>query len=217
MRLYLASYKLKNKPEELLQLVGDNKRTVVIINAMDYKTPQERDIRLQPEIDALKALGLEPEELDLRQYFGKPDELKEVMKSFGFVWVRGGNVFLLRRAFQRSDFDTIITEMLKNNEIAYGGYSAGVCILAPSLHGLELVDPTDRIGEGYDAEIIWDGLGILDYSVAPHYKSDHYESEDVGKCVEYLIDNHILFRALRDGEAILIDGDRETIVSQGNK
>lgn len=212
MRLFLSSYKLGNKPDELPALVGDNRQTAVIMNSQDTKTPESRIERLQQEIESLTALGLQPEELDLRKYFGKPDELKEFIKNFGLVWVRGGNVFLLRRAFKQSGFDEIITDLLKNDQIAYGGFSAGVCVLAPSLKGIELVDPKDETANGYDKEIIWDGLGVLGYAVAPHYKSDHPESDDIQKCVEYFADNHILFKTLRDGEIIVINGDSEKIV-----
>ncbi len=213
IRLYLSSYGLGNKPQELTPLVGENKRTAVIVNAQDAKAPETRSERLQREIDALSGLGLQPEELDLRQYFGKSGELKEFIKNFGLVWVRGGNVFVLRKAFKQSGFDEIITDLLKNDQIAYGGYSAGVCVLAPSLYGVELVDPKDEAAEGYDAETVWDGLGILGYAVAPHYKSDHPESDDVNKYVEYLADNHMLFKTLRDGEVIVIKGHNEKIVS----
>ena len=213
MRLFLSSYKLGNKPDELLALVGNNKRTAIIMNSQDAKTPESRAERLQQEIDALTALGLQPEELDLRQYFGKSADLKEIVKDFGLVWVRGGNVFVLRKAFKQSGFDEIITELLDNDQIAYGGYSAGVCVLAPSLHGVELVDPKGETAEGYDTEVVWDGLGILGYAVAPHYKSDHPESDDINKCVEYFADNHILFKTLRDGEIIVINDETEKIVA----
>ena len=213
MRLFLSSYKLGSKPNELPALVGDNKRTAIIMNAQDAKTLESRAERLQQEIDALTALGLRPEELDLRQYFGKSADLKEIMKDFGLVWVRVGNAFILRKAFKQSGFDKILTELLENDQIAYGGYSAGVCVLAPSLHGIELVDPKDKTAKGYETEIVWDGLGILDYAVAPHYKSDHPESDDIDKCVEYFADNHILFKTLRDGEIIIINGDNEKIIS----
>lgn len=213
MRLFLSSYGLGNEPEQLKPLIGDNKRVAVVVNALDAKEPDARAERLQREIDALTALGLQPEELDLRQYFGKSAELKETVKGFGLVWVRGGNVFVLRKSFKQSGFDKIITELLENDQIAYGGYSAGVCVLAPSLHGIELVDPKDETAEGYETEIVWDGLGMLGYAVAPHYKSDHPESDDINKCVEYFADNHILFKTLRDGEIIVVNGDNEKIIS----
>lgn len=41
-------------------------------------------------------------------------------------------------------------------------------------------------------DTIWEGLGILDYVIVPHYKSDHFESEAVEESIQYLIDNKIL-------------------------
>lgn len=213
MRLYLSSYKLGNKPEEMLPLISGNKRTAIIANAQDSKSVESRTERVQQEIESLTSLGLQPEELDLRDYFGKTAELADKLNDYGYIWVRGGNVFLLRKAYKQSGFDNLIVELLKKDKVAYGGFSAGVCVLAPSLRGIELVDPKDEIAEGYDKEVIWSGLGLLDYAVAPHYRSDHPESEDIEKCVEYFKANNIPYKTLRDGEAIVINGDQETLLS----
>ena len=96
--------------------------------------------------------------------------------------------------------------------MVYGGYSAGICILTPTLRGLELVDDADFVPDGYDSEIIWDGLGIVPYSIAPHYKSDHPESPAIDNTVEYFKEKNMPFKTLRDGEAIVIDGDKEQVV-----
>lgn len=207
MRLYLSSYKLGIKPEEMLPLIEGDKKTAIIMNAQDSALPERRTLRLQEEIESLKSLGLHPKELDLRNYFDNNDALVRVVEEFDYIWVRGGNVFLLRRAFKQSGFDEIITKMLKNDEIAYGGFSAGICILSPTLEGAEIVDPKDEVAEGYDNRIIWDGLNLLNYAVAPHYMSDHPESTDVNKYVEYLKSNNMAYKTLRDGEAIVINGD----------
>ncbi len=212
MRLYLSSFRNGNKPEELLKLIGDGRRTAVIFNAVDFKSAADRAADYAAEAERLKSIGLEPTEIDLRHYFDKPNELKQTLLGFDLVWVRGGNVFVLRRAFKQSGADAVIKELLESDAIAYGGYSAGIDILQPHLHGIELVDPPDVIPEGYDAEIIWECLGLLSYCVAPHYKSDHPESADVDKTVSYYIENHIPFMALRDGEAIVIDGDKQSVV-----
>ena len=37
------------------------------------------------------------------------------------------------------------------------------------------------------------------------YDMEHFESEAVDESIQYLIENKILFRALRDGEVIIID------------
>mgnify|MGYP001574655138 CR=1 FL=1 len=118
---------------------------------------------------------------------------------------------MLRRAFKQSGFDNIIKELLAKDEIVYAGYSAGGCVLAPSLHGYEIVDPVDITAEDYEKEIIWEGLNIVPYAFSPHYKSDHPESADVDKEVAYMQENNIPFKTLRDGEVIVTEGDKETI------
>ena len=212
MRLYLSSFRLGNKPEELLTLLAGRKRTALIHNAMDFAGSEGRAASLKREVDSLKSIGLEPTEVDLRNYFGKSDELKKALSGFDLLWVRGGNAFILRRAFRQSGADKIIKELLANDAVVYGGYSAGIDMLTPSLHGVELVDDPNIVPERYESPIIWDCLSILPYSIAPHYKSDHPESADIDKSVEYLIDNHVLFIALRDGEAIVRSSDKEVVV-----
>ena len=85
----------------------------------------------------------------------------------------------------------------------YAGYSAAICVLAPPLKGLECVDDPHLVPLGYQPAIIWEGVGLLPYSIAPHYRSDHPESAAVEKLVQYFIQQKMLFKALHDGEVIL--------------
>lgn len=55
-------------------------------------------------------VGLEIEKLDLRNYFGKPSDLKPKLLTFGTIWFCGGNAFVLRQAMQLSGFDDIIRQ-----------------------------------------------------------------------------------------------------------
>lgn len=213
MRLYLSSFSIGNKPDELLRLLGGRRRTAVIHNAADLLNADERQNSVVDVNDRLKLIGLEPTEIDLREYFGKSEDLRAMIATFDLLWVRGGNCFVLRRAFKMSGADKVVTDLLVSDSIVYGGYSAGIDMLTPSLHGAELVDESNVVPEGYDPEIVWNCLNLVPYAIAPHYKSDHPESADIDKSVEYLIDNHIPFIALRDGEAIVVDGDKQSIAS----
>ncbi len=56
-----------------------------------------------------------------------------------------------------------------------------------------------------DSSVIWEGLALLDYLVLPHYESDHPESADIAKEVEFCGREAIPFRTLRDGEVIIIE------------
>lgn len=215
MRLYLSSFRLGNRPQALTDLAGANKRALVVANTCDTFAEPERSPRVTREIDALQGLGFAAEELDLRDYFGgqKSDELRRRLSGAGLVWVRGGNAFVYRRALRQSGCDGILADLLARDTLVYGGYSGGIAVLAPSLRGIEIVNDPHALPAGYDPAVPWDGLGILPYYVAPHYRGSHFASADMEKVIRYFIDHHMLFRALRDGEAIVIDGASEAILS----
>jgi len=205
--MYLSSYRLGDNPEKLVALMGENKKIAVVPNALDFSNEiDRRNAGVQREIDDLNNLGLQAEEVDLRGYFHKPDELEQKLNEFGAVWVRGGNTFVLRRAFKESGMDEWLIRQRNNKELVYAGYSAGVCILAPTLKGLELVDDPNVIGEGYPKETIWEGLGLIDFAFAPHFESPgHPETEAVGREVEYYKKNGVEYKALHDGEVIIVE------------
>jgi dipeptidase E len=211
MRLYLSSFRNGNKPDELLALLGNGRRTAVINNSLDMNSVADLADALKTELDRLESIGLNCEEIDLREYFGKEDDLRERLQHFDLLWVRGGNAFVLRRAFAQSGLDKILVDMLNEDKIVFGGYSAGIDMLCPTLKGVELVDDPNVVPEGYQAEIIWDGLDVLPYSVRSHYKSDHPESGASDKSIEYMIENHIPFICLRDGEAIVVNENEQHI------
>lgn len=204
MKLYLSSYRLGNNAEQLVQMVGENKKTAVITNALDFSTDlDKKNASISREMNDLKSLGFQVEIFDLKKYFGKTTKLEKDILPYGLFWVIGGNTFLLRKAMKFSGIDDWFVKQKNNQELVYAGYSAGVCVLSPSLKGLETVDDPNVKAEMYNNIVIWEGLGIIDWAFAPHYKSDHPESEKITKEVEFYIDNKILFKALRDGEVII--------------
>lgn len=206
MKLYLSSYHLCKEPARLSSLPAKNKRAAVVRNALDQCTdgPRLKD-GLEREIDDLTALGLLPEPLDLREFFGKSEGLEKHISEFGFIWVTGGNSFVLRRAYAQSGLDIILRDKLVEDDFVYAGYSAGICVVTPTLEGIHLADDPGAQPAGYAGDIIWSGLGFVPFCIAPHYRSDHCESALIEKSVEYFIERKIPFIALRDGEALLLD------------
>ncbi|MEK7641623.1 MAG: Type 1 glutamine amidotransferase-like domain-containing protein [Patescibacteria group bacterium] len=206
MRLYLSSYKFGNFTDELVKLVGTNKRAAVIMNALDYGDPVRVSQSLEKQIAGLASLGFAAEQLDLRNYFGKKDELAQQMKEYGLVWVHGGNSFVLKRAYEQSGFDLIVADLVQKDELVYGGFSAAVVVITPTLKGVEIVDDPDIVPPMYQNEISLQGLGLIDYVVAVHYKSDHPESSAVDQYVEFCEKEKIPYKTLRDGEVIVVRG-----------
>lgn len=212
MRLYLSSYGFGNHPEKLLNLLGSGRRAAVICNAVDWHTLSERNDRVEQEIAWSKDLGIAAEELDLRDYFSDHAGLEDALKQYDLVWLRGGNTFILQRAITASGFDNAIKKLLATDSIVYGGYSAGACVATPTLQGLDIVDDPTIVPDGYSVPAPTQGMGLVDYSIAPHYKSDHPESADVDRTVDYFLHKNMPYKTLRDGEVLIVNDEREELV-----
>lgn len=215
MRLYLSSYRIGDRAGSLLALLGSGRRAAIIENALDNISPSARQLYRDEAYDPvseLASLGIAGTHLDLRDFFGRPEALRASLGRFDLVWVVGGNAFVLRRAMKQSGFDDVITGMLDNDEIVYAGFSAGAVVAAPSLEGIHLMDDPDEAPPGYDRETVWDGLGLIDHAIVPHYRSPHPESTAAERAVRHLMSRGLRYRALRDGEVIIWIEDRRVPV-----
>jgi dipeptidase E len=203
MKFYLSSYEIGNETEKLKDLVPSRK-IGYIPNARDFTTadPVRRTKRNENDMGSLSALGLKVEMLNLQEYFGKRDELKKKLKELGAIFISGGNVFVLRQAMKLSGLDQVLEE-LRDTDFLYAGYSAAGCVLASTLKGMDIVDPLDTPYKE-QKEILWDGLGFVDFRFMPHWNSNHPESADIDKEIEFCKQNNIPYKAIRDGEVIII-------------
>lgn len=195
----MSSLYVGGRGDDLVRQVGAGRRVAVVANAMDRDRQRGRE--LQREIDELTTLGLAPVELDLRRH--DPSSLESFLAGCAGLWVPGGNTFLLREAMARSGLDLLLPDLLDRDAIAYAGWSAGCCVLAPSLRGIELCDDPREVEREYGAPARYDGLGVLDVMVVPHAGSD--------ECVDQTIRRYdadgTTYVPLRDGEVLLVDGD----------
>jgi dipeptidase E len=122
MKYYLSSFKMGKKTKKLKRMLPANKRTAYIPNALDYSDDLERRKKSDKQNMAqLRAVGLKPEILDLRQYFGRTKRLEKKLSKFGVIWIRGGNTFVLRQAMRLSGFDKIFKKLRKKKDMLYGG------------------------------------------------------------------------------------------------
>jgi dipeptidase E len=205
VRLYLSSFRVGDQPGRLRDLADRDLPAAVIANAIDEAMPEERREGVQRELDDLSELGFDVRELDLRDYFESPGQSADELRKYGLVWLRGGNVFVLRYALAGSGADTALVELLREDALVYAGYSAGPCVLGPSLRGFELVDEPAGVRAAYGAEPIWEGLGVLDYVIVPHVDSPgHPETGRCNALAGHLQAEGVPHRTLRDGDVLVI-------------
>ncbi|CAG9250358.1 putative Dipeptidase E [Paraburkholderia unamae] len=211
MRMYLSSFDVGARPEQLVGLVGGQLRAAIVVNALDHREAA-RAQWLESQTIKLRALGFTVQELDLRQFFGTTDRLDETLEQFDAVWVNGGNAFILRRAMKQSGFDVVIADLLERDRIVYSGFSAAAVVASSTLRALDHVSDPTEVPPGYDPAVVWDGLGILPFSLVVHFQSDHPESEAVGEEVAFYERHQMPYRTLKDGEAFVMDSIRCEIV-----
>jgi dipeptidase E len=122
----------------------------------------------------------------------------------------GGNVFLLREAMARSGMDKLIVNRLQEDAFVYAGFSAGACILAPTLRGLEDCDSTADCLATYGS-VRFDGLNILDRPVVPHLQSpEHPESAALTRLAARYDRTNQRYWPLQDNQALVINGSTTT-------
>jgi len=211
MKLYLSSYRMGDHFDEFRDLAGPGAKVGLISNALDFIPAEARRAYARTNFDPVaffRANGFEAEDLDLRQYFGLPDLMKDTLQKFQAIWVLGGNAFLLLRAMRASGFHDCIGPMVRTGGLVYGGWSAGIVVTAKSLRGIELMDDPKVVVEGYPrAEQPWEGLGLMDFLIVPHFQSNHGEAAAAERATAYMSAKGIKHQTLRDGEVIIVRGN----------
>lgn len=214
MKLFLSSQDLGNFAEDLRELVGENRKTLVITNAQDYKDPATKAERVAEKLKIIEQAGFQVQELDLREYFTKdPTELEAFVAEYnpGLIHTIGGNVFLLSTAFKISGMDDILRQRLADDITVYSGHSAGAMAAAKDIETYERDDlKIEEVGAYYGVESVVDGLGLIDEYVIPHANRPERKSvtkfyqEQVAKIgAEAII--------LNDGDVYIVNGNHKTI------
>lgn len=207
MKLYLSSYKVGNKEKDLLRL-APQKTMGYIPNALDFSKadPERKRSHIEKDMRTLEELGFIVQELDLKTYFGKEQELEVKLRELKAVFISGGNVFVLRQAMKLSGLDNIISKFSKNKEdFLYAGYSAAGCVLSPQLTTYAIVDDATDLPYKEQKEVIFQGLGIIPYAFLPHWDSNHPESKDVAKEIQLCEEKNIPYKAIRDGDVVIVE------------
>jgi dipeptidase E len=213
MRLFLSSYRAGKHDKNLLEFIAGITKIAVITNAKDYKTPQERRLKIEDNFNYYRSIGLEPHEIDLRPYFHKPGAEK-LLEKHNFVWLAGGNVFLLRRALRYTDLDKFFYDAIRKNEIILGGESAGAISMGPTLRYSEMdsdEDSPDYLPQGYQKKVLWDGLDLVNYVPVPHYQDPEY-GDEIDHYIARLDAAGIGHKEMTNDQAIIINGSNEVFL-----
>lgn len=177
----------------------------VIKNPMDLKSKEKRDFLYKLVDDGFKSFGINKEDIDLKEYEGKSDELKKIILGLDMLWVTGGNVFYLRHLIKKVGLETILKDAITKG-LVYGGDSAGALVICPTLRYLDSVDDTAEI-----PEVIYEGLNIIDFVPLPHWDNEKFKPA-LSDIKEKLENGGFEVKTFKDAQTIIVTDSKTEIV-----
>jgi dipeptidase E len=202
MILYISSKQFGCKTDFLKNwITKNNNRILLIANALDAKDEMKIKNNIENDKKILNEIGFEVSVVDLKDYFNEQEKLLKDFALYNAYCVIGGNVFILRQAMKLSGFDNYLKSISKKDNYLYIGYSAGGCVLCNELQIFDKVD--EPISFYLKDNVVYEGLGFIDYTFIPHYKSDYHKVHLIDDLVNRCIKEDIKFKALKDGEVII--------------
>lgn len=209
MKLFLSSLVITNKQaDRFLQLVGKKNpadvNLIFIENAADvYK--ESAKWWVQQTRDSFADRGFKLSYLDLREYKGKPKELRAQLAKADVIWLGGGNTYYLRWILHDTGADAIIADLVKSGKV-YGGGSAGAIVAGPTTKFFDGADDPAKA-----PQVIDEGMGLTQIVPVPHWDGPNHK--DIMKDAnDKLIAADYKTVTLTDEQALLIDGDHHEVL-----
>lgn len=215
MRLFLASSELGNFPNRLRRLAGRNRRVLIIRNARDYRPEEYVAGILSDKTKLFMEYGFEPQVVDLRQFFNRPEALADYLDQYdpGVIYCLGGNPFILNAALRLSGMDSIIRQALMVDAIVYAGESAGSMVAAKDLSVYFDNESYNKESpkELYGIEAPLDGLGLIDVYPIPH--ANRHELDDKhNQIIRQIEANRARPLMINDADALVVEGRKSEIL-----
>lgn len=137
----------------------------------------------------------------------KSAQLERVLRDRDIIFVNGGNTFYLLKYVRESGFDKLLPKLLGEGKI-YIGVSAGSYIPCPTIEAAVWKNP-DRNKVGLKDLT---GLNLVPFLITAHFEEKYRAIvEKASRNTKYPV------VALRDTQAILVDGNNYKLVGKGEK
>lgn len=162
---------------------------------------------VQRHKEMLEKAGCNFEELDIE---GKNENsLRELLKDKNAIWVEGGNTFYLLKAIRESGFDIVVKELVEKG-VYYIGSSAGSYVACPTIEMVTWKKP----GEEKDN---FEVTNFIAMNFVPFLIKAHYEPKKRDVMKEKISQTKYQTKVLKDGQAILVEGDNYKLVGEGEE
>jgi dipeptidase E len=212
MKFLLTSSGISNKTIEkaffeLTQKQADKIKAVFIPTAANIEPGDKW--WLVNDLVKIKDMGFA--QLDIVDISAVPQNIwRPRLEEADVLFVGGGNTFHLMFWIKKSGLGAILPDLLKTR--LWVGTSAGSMV-----PGIGIINDEDRVfAEKIEGEEIGiKGLGYVPFSLKPHYLSSLFEGRDDENVEREAKQFKEAFYAIDDNTAIMVDGDKLEVISEG--
>ncbi|WP_028548861.1 Type 1 glutamine amidotransferase-like domain-containing protein [Paenibacillus sp. UNC451MF] len=139
-----------------------------------------------------------------------------VLSNYDVIHLNGGNPFYLMLQMKRRNAVELMRQLAQQHRLIIG-VSAGAMVLADTL---EHVNELNQIigYENMDLEELTDysGIGLTPLAIVPHYNRFIADNHDFEQKLQQLeLSKNRRYERIKDGEALIIQGDTMSYVSSG--
>ena len=133
------------------------------------------------------------------------------LEAADIIMFGGGNTFYLMEKIREVGLDTTLPELLKTR--VYVGISAGSMVMTPSL----ALSQSERLYYEDMKESVTDesALHLVNFQVRPHLNSPYFPKVRLDYLEKLASEYTDPIYAIDDATAIVVDGDKTTVVSEG--
>ena len=130
--------------------------------------------------------------------------IDRTLSESDFLFVSGGNTFFLLQEMKRTGTDKLLIREVEKGKL-YIGESAGAIITSPDIGYSAAMDAPEAAPRLTDHS----GLDLVPFYVVPHYKGSFLGKE--AQNIEEEFSHSLNLKLLTDHQALLIEGERETL------
>jgi dipeptidase E len=207
MKLLLYSdYKLSAEQlDVLIDLVGKPPQDITIAAITNSVDVYDDTDWVKESVSSLEGKGSQAEKIDLRQYRGNSNGLRDKLASKDVIWISGGHTYYLRWLLRETGADEIITDLVRGGKV-YSGWSAGACVAGVNIQYFEFSDdPKDA------PEMIYEGLGLINAVILPHMNSDDFIAGMTEANEKFNAEGYTTY-PLNDGQAVVVNDGAPKVI-----
>ena len=203
----LSGFLRKPIREEILKAIPKKRPLRVAYIPMASKYVED-DSYAREDVAIMLDEGFVVDEVDLASLHG--EELEGRLRQSDFLYVQGGNPYLLLKFARESGFMEIVPRLIEEG-VPYIGKSAGAYILAPDVIVPEWLE-TDEEAKRWNRNDVKDthGMGVVPFLWVAHYTDDYRDRLERG-----LETTKHPVRAITNDQAFLITDEGTELVGIG--